>query len=112
MTERRTASYDCTRCGACCFNPPENVAEGFSEYIELGPRDMLRDRPELVQRYTVEKAGRLHMRIMADQRCMALAGRLGHKVRCTIYHARPSPCRRVEAGSALCLRYRSDQGLV
>jgi uncharacterized protein len=103
--------YDCTRCGACCFNPPENRAEGFLDYIEVFPRDSLRVRPELVRRYTREEDGRMRMRILADHRCMALAGRLGQRVRCAVYHVRPSPCRRVQAGSELCERYRREQGL-
>jgi uncharacterized protein len=106
-----TVALDCTRCGACCFNPPENVSEGFADYIEVGPQDELRRRPELLRRLTQERDGRVHMRLLADQRCMALAGSLGRKVRCTIYHARPSPCRRVQAGSDLCVRYRRGHGL-
>lgn len=102
---------DCTRCGACCFNPPENVQEGYVEYIEVGPGDALSARPALLRRHTVEKDGRLHMRLLADQRCSALAGSLGGRVRCTIYHVRPSPCRRVQAGSELCARYRRGLGL-
>ena len=102
---------DCTRCGACCFNPPENVAEGYAEYVELEPGDAIWKRPELLRRHTVEKEGRVHMRLLADQRCSALAGALGGRVRCTIYHARPSPCRRVQAGSELCSKYRRGFGL-
>jgi Fe-S-cluster containining protein len=106
-----SGALDCTRCGACCFNPPENVQESYSEYIELAPDDALLRRPELRRRHTVEKDGRVHMRLLADQRCSALAGSLGVRVRCTIYHARPSPCRRVQAGSELCSRYRHGLGL-
>jgi Fe-S-cluster containining protein len=104
-------SYDCTRCGACCFNPPENVAEGFAGYIEVEPRDSLRQRPELLARYVREHEGTLHLRLLADGRCMALSGRAGRKVSCRIYHVRPSPCRRVQAGSELCQRYRREQGV-
>lgn len=106
-----SSALDCTRCGACCFNPPENVQEGYAEYVELAPGDALWRRPELMRRHTVEKDGRVHMRLLADQRCSALAGGLGGRVRCTIYHARPSPCRRVQAGSELCARYRRGLGL-
>ena len=49
------AGYDCTRCGACCFNPPENVREGYSEYIEVAAGDELRERPALLRRYAVER---------------------------------------------------------
>lgn len=104
-------SYDCTRCGACCFNPPDNVREGYVDYVEVAPGDELRRKPELMRRYAVEKDGQLHLRVLEDQRCIALAGRLGRRVRCTIYHVRPSPCRRVQAGSELCDRYRRGQGL-
>lgn len=104
-------ALDCTRCGACCFNPPENVQEGYTEYVELAPGDAIWRRPELLRRHTLEKDGRVHMRLLSDQRCSALAGSLGGRVRCTIYHARPSPCRRVQAGSELCLRYRRGLGL-
>jgi Fe-S-cluster containining protein len=102
---------DCTRCGACCFNPPDNVREGYSEYVEVGRGDALRQRPELLRRYTHESDGRVHMKLLADQRCIALSGGLGRRVRCAIYHVRPSPCRRVQAGSELCRRYRRDLGL-
>jgi Fe-S-cluster containining protein len=103
--------YDCTRCGACCFNPPENVSEGFAGYVEIASDDALRKRPELLRRYTATEDGRLHMRLLSDHRCMALSGRLGQRVRCTLYHVRPAPCRRVQAGSEPCRRYRRDQGL-
>jgi uncharacterized protein len=106
-----SSALDCTRCGACCFNPPENVQEGYDEYVELAPGDALWRRPELLRRHTVEKDGRVHLRLLADQRCSALVGRLGGRVRCTIYHVRPSPCRRVQAGSELCARYRRGFGL-
>lgn len=105
------ARFDCTRCGACCFNPPENVAEGFVGYIEVEPRDRLRQRPDLLARYVREHDGTLHLRLLADGRCMALSGSAGRRVSCRIYHVRPSPCRRVQAGSELCRRYRREQGL-
>jgi Fe-S-cluster containining protein len=104
-------TYDCTRCGACCFNPPENVAEGFDAYVEIAANDKIRERTDLLQRYVRESEGQLHLRILSDGRCMALSGSAGHKVSCRIYHWRPSPCRRVQAGSDLCLRYRREQGL-
>jgi uncharacterized protein len=108
MSER----LDCTRCGACCFNPPENVAEGYAEYVEVLASDRLARRPELLRRYAVEAGGRIHLRLLADHRCSALDGALGRRVRCKIYDARPAPCRRVQAGSDLCQRYRRGLGLV
>lgn len=104
--------YDCTRCGACCVNPPENVAEGFSAYVEIEPRDLIRKKPDLIKRYAREHDGALHLQILADGRCKALLGRVGDRVRCAIYQARPSPCRRVEPGSDLCRQYMEAQGLL
>jgi Fe-S-cluster containining protein len=103
--------FDCVRCGACCFNPPENVREGYADYVEVLASDLLARRPELLRRHAVEKDGRVHLRLLADQRCSALAGALGRRVRCTIYAVRPAPCRRVQAGSDLCQRYRRALGL-
>lgn len=106
-----TASFDCERCGACCVNPPENVREGYDAYVQVAPRDAIRERPELLRRYTRAEGGALHMRLLSDGRCIALSGRVGERVSCRIYHSRPSPCRRVQAGSELCLQYRRGQGL-
>jgi Fe-S-cluster containining protein len=104
-------ALDCTHCGACCFNPPENVREGYVDYVEVLASDLLARRPELLRRHAVEKGGRVHLRLLADQRCSALSGALGRRVRCKIYNVRPAPCRRVQAGSDLCLRYRRGLGL-
>lgn len=108
---KQVTALDCTRCGACCFNPPENVREAYLDYVEVGPSDALRRRPDLLRRHTSEQDGRVHMRLLEGGRCSALSGALGRRVRCTIYHVRPSPCRRVQAGSELCARYRREHGL-
>jgi Fe-S-cluster containining protein len=44
-------------------------------------------------------------------RCIALAGDIGREVACTIYAARPSPCREFEAGDEACVRARRRHGL-
>ena len=80
--------------------------------MEVGPGDDILKRPELVRRHVVTNAaGEMHLALNPDGRCKALSGKLGCKVRCTIYHHRPRPCRRVEAGTPLCLWYRQQQGL-
>lgn len=104
--------FDCTACGACCCNPPENRAEGFTDYIEVDDRAPLLRKPALVQRLVVwSDSGAPHLRLDPDGRCLALRGRIGARVRCTIYPDRPRVCRLVEAGSELCLRYRRARGL-
>ena len=107
-----TQAYDCQRCGACCVNHPENRSEGFLGYVAVEPRDALWKKPDLVDRYvTTGEDGAPCLKLDGAGRCHALLGALGKKVRCSIYHYRPSPCRRVEAGSALCRQYRVAQGL-
>jgi Fe-S-cluster containining protein len=99
---------DCLRCGACCRNPPENVAEGYRDYIQVEAGDRILQKPDLVRRYVVENdEGLPHLRLDPEGRCLALRGSLGRKVWCAMYHDRPSPCRRVALGSELCLRYRA-----
>jgi Fe-S-cluster containining protein len=89
-------------------NPAENISEGFTAYVEISPNDTILKRRDLVKKLVVlDEAGVPHLRLTAGGRCMALAGALGKNVRCTIYHHRPAPCRRVEAGSTLCEKYRA-----
>jgi hypothetical protein len=103
---------DCRRCGACCCNTPENRREGYVDYLPVSRRDPLRGEAALLQRFTVLGGdGEPHLRLTPDGRCVALRGRVGRRVRCLIYALRPSPCRRVERGSALCQRYRAALGL-
>ncbi len=108
----RDALFDCTRCGACCVNPAENRAEGYRDYVVVVPREALLKHPRLVERYVVANDdGERHLKLDAGQRCSALRGSLGARVRCEIYALRPAPCRRVEAGDANCIRSRRENGL-
>ncbi len=103
---------DCQRCGACCCNAPANRAEGFVDYVEVLRGDAILRNRELVRRFVVYNAADVpHLRLDVTGRCLALRGALGRRVWCAIYHDRPSPCRRVQAGSDLCRRYRREQGV-
>ncbi len=106
-------SFDCQRCGACCVNPPENRREGFLDYIEVDAAAPLLLQPKLVARLVRYNAdGVPHLRLTPGEgRCQALRGKLGARVTCTIYRERPQACRKVEAGSRLCQRYRRAAGL-
>lgn len=105
-------ALDCQSCGACCCNPDENRAEGFAYYVEVTPRDGISRRPELMKRYVVhDDAGVPHMRLDPSQRCSALLGKLGQRVRCAVYADRPRGCRLVEAGDPRCLQYRRERGI-
>ena len=104
-------AVDCQQCGACCVNLPSNQAEGAHLWVEIEPGDGLLGRKDLAKHVTYDEAGVPHLRMAPDGRCLALSGRIGARVTCRIYHARPSPCRRVNAGDELCLRYRAAHGL-
>lgn len=105
-----TAELDCRACGACCKNLPSNG--DFTWWVEIADDDALLARSDLVKKLVVhDAAGVPHLRVAADGRCLALRGVLGRSVDCSIYHHRPSPCRRVQPGDALCLRYRAEHGL-
>ena len=107
-----SASFDCRTCGACCVNLPSNVDEGFTSWVEIEPDDRILARTDLVTKLvTRDAAGIPHLRLTGDNRCVALRGALGKATRCAIYRDRPSPCRRVQPGDALCKRYRHEHGL-
>jgi len=109
---RAPEMLDCTRCGACCTNPDENRAEGYSAYVDVTERESLLRHGKLVERYVTRDAeGRAHLKLDSGQRCSALSGKLGRRVRCEIYALRPAPCRRVQAGDADCLRSRRERGI-
>jgi Fe-S-cluster containining protein len=100
-------TLDCQQCGACCKNLPSNGA--FTWWVEIDDGDAILARADLVKKHVVRDAeGVAHLRIADDGRCLALRGALGRDVSCGIYHHRPSPCRRVQPGDALCLRYRAE----
>jgi Fe-S-cluster containining protein len=102
---------DCRRCGACCVNPPDNRAEGFAWWVEVIDGDGLLAKPDLVRKLLVRDAdGVPHLRLVDGGRCAALRGSVGRAVRCGIYRDRPTPCRVVQPGDALCLRYRRAAG--
>ncbi len=106
-------NFDCQSCGACCCNPAENRAEMYFDYVEVGARSALARKPELLRRFTVLNArGERHMKLIGkEQRCAALDGELGSSVSCRIYRLRPPGCRKVEAGSKMCLQYRRERGV-
>ncbi|MCG5052533.1 MAG: YkgJ family cysteine cluster protein [Myxococcales bacterium] len=101
---------DCQTCGACCANPQENRDEGFADWVEIDPRDLILARPRHKHLVVLNAAGEPHMRLDPAGRCAALRGRLGQRVHCAIYDVRPRACRRLEAGSPRCLAYREERG--
>ena len=103
---------DCQQCGACCINLPANRAEGFDSWVEIAEDDAILERRDLSSKHVIyDVHGIPHLRLAPDGRCLALRGSPGGTVKCAIYHHRPTPCRRVQPGDALCLRYRREHGL-
>jgi len=107
-------TLDCQRCGACCCNPLENRAEGYRDYVPVEAGSRLLGRRRILGRYTVLNArGERHLKLVgAEERCAALEGALGRRVRCAVYADRPAACRKVDPGSARCIQYRSERGIV
>ena len=109
---RAGPALDCVRCGACCCNTDGNRAEGFVDYVEVFPNDVLRKRPDLIGRFAVRNVDKkVHLKLTPDGRCVALQGTLGVSVHCGIYDLRPTVCRRVQAGSEECLSARRERGI-
>lgn len=106
-------TFDCQSCGACCCNTDENRAETYVDYVEVRPRSALARHPRLLRRLTVLNGeGERHMKLRGrDQRCIALEGKLGSRVACTIYEIRPSACRQVLPGSRECRQDRRERGI-
>ncbi len=103
--------FDCLTCGACCKNPDENVAEGYLWYLEVKGTDLLK-KPDLKKKFVVyDESGVPHLRLDPSGRCAALVGKLGDRVRCTIYQLRPKGCRMLEAGEPRCIQARKERGI-
>jgi Fe-S-cluster containining protein len=103
--------YDCQTCGACCANSRANRDERYRDYVQITGQDKLARRPDLLRTLTIlNDEGETHLKLVGrDQRCVALDGKLGERVSCTIYGLRPRPCRIVEAGSRECLARRRER---
>jgi Fe-S-cluster containining protein len=94
----------CQSCGACCA--AYRVSFYWAEAESRGlPPALVRQRDP----WNACLAGT--DRPAPHTRCEALAGTLGESVRCTVYAARPEPCRLVMPGDDQCRRARARHGL-
>lgn len=106
------STWDCQACGACCRNLDTNRASGVRYWVEIAPGDKLLTRHDLIRKLVTHDRHRVpHLRMTHEGVCEALRGTIGQKVRCSIYHQRPSPCRRVMPGDETCLKTRAAQGI-
>ncbi len=93
--------FDCVRCGACCVaTPPPPAGEG---YVAVTAADLRRLPASYRDVAAQATPPRLPVRAVGGvRRCAALAGKLGTRVACTIYDARPRGCRQLQPGSRAC----------
>lgn len=110
-------TLDCQKCGACCLASSWNSdVGGFNEpFAEVLDREVEAIEEALPGAVTqVAPSGfsfstvNFAMNVKSDPRgrCVALKGRVGCKVACSIYETRPSGCVDFEPGSEKCLEIR------
>lgn len=90
--------YDCQSCGACCA------------YSRDWPRFSLETDAEIARipaQYVNDAVGCM---LSIDNRCTALAGKLGEHVACQVYEVRPIVCRDCQPGDEECLIARRHFG--
>ena len=97
-----TAVNVCQQCGACCAF--FRVSFYWAEASQRGLPEALIEK---VSDHLVSMAGTNQ----PQPRCHALQGELGSEVTCSVYSARPSPCREVQPGDEKCNRARARHGL-
>lgn len=98
------AESACTSCGACCAC----FRVDFAVY-ELD--DMGGAVPAHLAVEVKGATARMRGTELVPIRCVALTGQVGAEVGCSIYAARPSPCREFTEGSDACARARQHHGL-
>ena len=82
------------------------------DWVEVRDDEPLLDDAKLTARLVVANGeGVRHLRLDPAQRCLALRGRLGRHVTCTIYGLRPRGCRLIEPGDERCRQYRRERGI-
>jgi uncharacterized protein len=98
----------CESCGACCasfrvdFHPAELAGGPFAWGQGVPPALTVPVTTAIVRMYGSDAT---------EPRCVALAGEVGKAVACTIYDARPSPCREFGTTDDACARARRRYGL-
>jgi Fe-S-cluster containining protein len=107
------APPDCLTCGACCASPFEGagyIRLSVAEEERLGRKGLpvLEVLPDPEDRIVLLGTKRNNQGVHV---CIALAGKVGTQVACSIYADRPELCRQFEAGSPECHQARRALGL-
>lgn len=100
---KRTVSFDCLACGACCSNNRVEIDDDDkARFDEAG-------RPELYRApYARKDDGKIILRLTQARRCRHLETDNA----CGIYSFRPEACREFPVASECCLSMREGAGLV
>ena len=99
-------TFDCQRCGACCFGLDVLLTDAEADDFESRPD---RVRLTVLHPRTAAPPLRFMKREAGTDRCVALEGSLGD-CRCGIYGERPALCRDFAPGSPDCLAARARAG--
>ncbi|WP_374537737.1 YkgJ family cysteine cluster protein [Chitinimonas taiwanensis] len=94
--------HPCLACGACC------AAFRVSFYWGEGPE---RGLPEALTERVNDFYACMRGTWRAAPRCTALQGEVGQATQCSVYAARPSPCREVQPGDSQCTAARARHQL-
>ncbi|MCK6405954.1 MAG: YkgJ family cysteine cluster protein [Rhodocyclaceae bacterium] len=103
-----SSANPCTSCGACCaafrvdFHSVELAGGAFAWEGGVPTAMTVPVTAQLV---------RMRGTDASPPRCVALDGEVGLVVSCTIYGARPSPCREFDVTHDACARARARHGL-
>jgi Fe-S-cluster containining protein len=94
---------ECQDCGACCSFGSQYVPVTHADLDRLGCIGLAEVAdPAQFEGYPFLPPYTMKARCLPDGRCVALAGRVGVAVSCSIYEKRPEACRKFERGSVDC----------
>ena len=112
MVKEEITNATCKTCGMCCVAPYEQPV-----FADVEARDKKRlgrtfvrlnvlDDAIVTHRVSVNRGAYVGYEVTA---CVALAGDVGHEVRCGVYKNRPDVCRNAfEPGDRGCREVRAD----
>lgn len=103
---------DCTTCGACCVYGGDVALykeENVPKYLTRSVKGRMGYASD--DHYDLRRMHRIPCDGDSEERCVALAGAVGHRCKCKIYDRRPAVCREYVPGSPECLESRRVAGL-
>lgn len=108
--------FDCTACGACCVSTWDTET-----YVGVDEKDLNRMLPVIdegeIDRLVGHRDDVWQMGLYTKENeqghitCVALGGRVGDCVSCSIYEVRPNACRHFRPASLECKLARDEAGI-